>query len=210
VEEGVTEEGVETAVEVAPGGIEETPSRSLTESLAELVDQVRASNARAEARERVIDWLHREVERLKAGEHGTLLRPVVTDLQHLRGDLLRQARTLPAGVDREQMVELLESFALSVELALERCGSVPIRPVVGDGFSPREHRAVKQLPAPGPEEDGAIALVVSDGYVDTGENRVTVPARVHVLRWAPPERDEEPDPATTAGEPIEQLEESDV
>jgi len=62
-----------------------------------------ANNARAEARERVIDWLHREVERLKVGEHAMLLRPVVTDLQHLRGDLLRQARTLPAEVDREQM-----------------------------------------------------------------------------------------------------------
>jgi molecular chaperone GrpE len=160
--------------------------RALAGTLAELVEQIQANNARAQARERVIDWLHQEVERLKRDEHSVLLRPVVTDLQHLRSDLLRQARTLPADIGRQQMVELLESFALSVEQALERCGRVPIRPSVGDGFSAREHRAVKLVPSSNSDEDGIIAEVVAEGYLDTHNDRVTVPARVHVLRWTSP------------------------
>ncbi|MCA1675846.1 MAG: nucleotide exchange factor GrpE, partial [Actinobacteria bacterium] len=142
---------------------------------------------RAQARERVIDQLHAEVERLRVGEQGLLLRPVIADLQRLRGDLLHQAVTLSPQIDQAQAAALLESFALSVELALERCGSVPIRPSVGARFSTREHRAVKLVAAQCPEEDGTIATVVSDGYLDTSTERITAPARVHVRRWTPPE-----------------------
>lgn len=154
--------------------------------LAGLHEQTRAHHARAEARERVIDKLHAEVERLRVGEQSVLLRPVVADLQHLRGDLLRQARTLPPDVTREQAARLLESFALTVELALERCGSEPVRPSVGEPFSPREHRAVGVIDARRPDQDGTVGAVVAEGYRDTTTERVVVPAKVAVLRWNQP------------------------
>lgn len=158
----------------------------LRAAVSALAEQVRAHHARAEARERVIDNLHAEVERLRAGERSQLLRPVIIDLQHLRGDLLHQARTLPAEITRRQAAELLDSFALSVELALERCGSVPVRPSVGQPFSAREHRAIGLLPAERSEQDNTVGAVFADGYRDTTTDRVTVPAKVQVLRWTPP------------------------
>jgi len=173
------------------------PVAILAGSVGELVEQVRAHHARAHARERVIDRLHAEVERLRTGEQGLLLRPVVTDLQRLRTDLLHQAATLSSRVDQKQAAALLESFALSVELALERCGSVPIRPSVGAEFSAREHRAVKLVEAASPEEDGTIAAVVADGYLDTSTDRVTVPARVHVRCWRPLEQSPPATPVET-------------
>jgi hypothetical protein len=154
-----------------------------------LTAEVQAHHARAEARERVIDNLHTEVERLRVGERSLVLRPVITDLQHLRGDLLRQAHTLPAEITARQTAELLDSFALSVELALERCGSVPVRPSVGEPFSAREHRATGLLPAERPEQDGTIGSVLADGYRDTTTDRVTLPAKVQVLRWMPAQPD---------------------
>jgi molecular chaperone GrpE (heat shock protein) len=157
---------------------------ALSAAVADLADQVRAHHARAEAREKVIDHLHAEVERLRVGEQGLLLRPVVTDLQTLRGDLLRQARTLPDGVGSTQVAALLESFALSVEHALERCGSTPVHPEPGEPFSAREHRAVKVVEAASPDEDSTIAEVITDGYFDAAANRVTAPARVHVRKWS--------------------------
>ena len=151
--------------------------------LTQLIDQGAAGHARAEARERVIDHLHAEVERLRVGEQGLLLRPVITDLQSLRTDLLRQAETLPAQVDAAQVRELLESFALSAEQALERCGTLPVRPAAGDKYSAREHSAVRVVDAETEEEHETIVEVVSDGYLDTRTGRVTVPARVSVRRW---------------------------
>lgn len=161
------------------------PVAALAESVGELAEQVRAHHARAQARERVIDQLHAELERVRAGEQGLLLRPIVMDLQRLRTDLLHQATTLPLEIDQKQAAALLESFALSVELTLERCGSLPIRPSVGVQFSAREHRAIKLVAASSPDDDGTVALVVADGYLDTNTDRVTMPARVHVRRWTP-------------------------
>ncbi len=176
------------------------PVAALAGSVGELAEQVRAHHTRAQARERVIDQLHAEIERLRAGEHSLLLRPIVTDLQRLRTDLLHQAATLSPKIDQRQAAALLESFALSVELTLERCGSTPIRPSVDAKFSAREHRAVKLITASSPDQDGTVAQVVAEGYLDTGTDRVTVPARVHVRRWTPPEepRLTAPVPATTA------------
>jgi hypothetical protein len=161
------------------------PLAALTAAVSEMADQLRAHHARAQARERVIDHLHDEVQRLKASERSLSLLPVVTDLQHLRTDLLRQARNLPDQVSRAQAAELLESFALSVELTMERCGVVPIRPEVGAGFSAREHRAVKVVATNSHDLHERIAQVVADGYQDLTTQRVTVPARVNVWRWEP-------------------------
>ncbi|QIZ39611.1 nucleotide exchange factor GrpE [Saccharopolyspora sp. ASAGF58] len=160
------------------------PVAQLAEAVAALTEQVREHHERAAAREGVIDKLHAEVERLRAGEQNLVLRPITKDLQNLRKDLLHQARLLPAEIGRQQVVDLLESFALSAEQALERCGSAPIRPEIGAEFAPREHRAIKVLPADDPAQHERIAVVVSDGYLDTTTDRVTVPARVHVYRWS--------------------------
>lgn len=168
-------------VEVPPAGPD--PLAALRDTIAGLAEQIQAHHSRAEARERVIDNLHAEVERLRAGDRMLLLRPVIADLQHLRTDLLRQARTLPADLTAGQAAELLESFGLSVELALERCGSVPVRPKPGDPFVAREHHAVGTVPADRPEQDGTVAAVLTDGYRDTAADRVIVPARVAVFRW---------------------------
>lgn len=190
-------DGVETAPRCdAAATPAPDPVAELAESVGELAEQVRAHHARAQARERVIDQLHLEVERLRVGEQGLLLRPVVTDLQRLRADLLHQARTLSPRIDQEQAAALLESFALSVELALERCGSLPIRPSVGAEFSAREHRAVKLVAASSPAEDDTVAVVVADGYLDASTGRVTVPARVHVRRWTPPDESPTAEPPT--------------
>ncbi|MFD7657218.1 nucleotide exchange factor GrpE [Actinosynnema sp. NPDC059797] len=172
-----------------PGPAEPGPTEPLAEAVAGLAEQLQAHHARAEARERVIDHLHAEVERLRLGAQGLLLRPVVADLQNLRREMLHQARTLPEGLRPDQTAALLESFALSVEQTLERCGTVPIRPRAGDPFDARRHRAVKALAAAGPEEDTTIAEVLADGYLDTATGRVTEPARVHVRRW----REDRPD-----------------
>lgn len=168
-----------------PGPPERAPAGvfALAEAVSVLGERIQAYDARAEARERVIDQLHAEVERLRAGEQGIALRPIVTDLQNLRGELLRQVRTVPAEIDREQVVRLLDSFALDVELALERCGSLPVRPGVGEKFSGREHRVMKAVEAACVEEDGTIAEVLADGYQDISTGRVLAAAKVHVRRW---------------------------
>ena len=179
---------------------QEDPISTLTEVVAGLAVEIKSHHLRAAARERVIDNLHAEVERLRVGERNLALRPVTTDLQHLRTDLLRQAKELQDETTRAQVVELLESFALTVEQTLERCGIVPLRPEPGAEFSGRQHRATKIQSARNPDQDGTIAEVKADGYHDTVTDRVTEPARVVVWRWTPDSGPAEADGATVGQE----------
>jgi molecular chaperone GrpE (heat shock protein) len=133
---------------------------------------------RAAARERAIDRLHEENQRLRAGEHRHALRPVVADLCRLRNEMLGQAAEIGEPADR-----LLTSFAFSLELTLERCAVVPMRPDPGDSFDPRRHRAIGTAPADDPSADGVVESAVADGYVDTAEDRVLHPSTVKVYRW---------------------------
>src|SRR5579863_4441002 len=110
-------------------------------SLADLESQAAREHDRAEAREAVIDRLHEEVARLRAGEARSLLRPAVTDLRRLRDDLLTQARSVPEKMNRGEVAALLESYAESVALILERCGIVTIRPAAETRFDSRQQQA---------------------------------------------------------------------
>lgn len=176
----------------AAATLETVTLESLHETLTQLLLQRGADDERAAARERVIDRLHDENQRLRAGDRQLLLRPVLVDLQRLHADLLRQADELSATTTPEQAAELLRSFAYSTELALERGGVRVLHPATGTGFDPALHRAVQVVAADRPEDDGTIALVVGDGYLDTVQDRAITPATVHVRRWvthegAPPD-----------------------
>ncbi len=143
-----------------------------------------SESARAEARERVIERQHADIERMRTDERFGLLQPVLVDLCALRNDLLRQAATLPADLPVERMVALLESFAASVEETLLRCG-VEVQPrEVGAPFVPRRQRVAKVVEIDDPDRDGTVAEVVQDGYAEVDGGRVVVPARVAVHRAA--------------------------
>ena len=112
-------------------------------SLTALTSQVAREHDRAQARESVIDLLHREVERLRAGEVRSVLRPAVTDLRRLRDDLTGQARSVPEAMTRGEVAALLESYADSVALILERCGVLCVRPVAEETkFDAHQQQAV--------------------------------------------------------------------
>ena len=165
---------------VAEAPVAEDPVAAV---LRQVRDELAAGNIRAAARERVIDRLHEENQQLKAGERQNLLRPVVTDLYRLRDDLLKQAGDLPADFGADRAAALLESYAQTVELALERAGVVPVRPGLGDTFDPRLHRASGVVQAAEPAADATVAKVLRDGYRDTVSDRVLMPATVRVARW---------------------------
>jgi molecular chaperone GrpE (heat shock protein) len=155
----------------------------LRSSIADLISQVARDHDRAQAREKVIDRLHEEAERLKAGQARELLRPMVTDLRRLRDDLIAQSRSVPEAMARSEVAALLESYADSVELILERCGVVAIRPPLDAAFDPRQQQARGVAETAQPDLDGTIASVMSDGYAEADTGRQVAPAEVTVYRY---------------------------
>lgn len=151
-------------------------------SIADLVLQVTREHDRAQARERVIDRLHEEASQLKAGQARELLRPVVADLRRLRDDLLTQVGSVPETMKRGEVAALLESYADSVALILDRCGVVPVRPALETPLEARQQQVTGVAETAQRELDGKIASVVSDGYAETGTGRQITPAKVVVYR----------------------------
>jgi molecular chaperone GrpE len=162
-----------------------TAVSELRASLAALASQAARDHDRAQAREGVIDRLHGEVERLRAGEARALLRPAVTDLRRLRDDLLTQARSVPEAMSRDEVTALLESYADSVAVILERCGIVAVRPAPDTKFDPRQQQVSGVTDTSQPDLDGMVASVVSDGYAEADGGLRVAPARVIVYRHAP-------------------------
>lgn len=156
----------------------------LQAAVVELTAQAAREHDRAQAREQVIDRLHAEVQRARSGEVRELLRPAVTDLRRLRDDLCAQARSVPASMNQAELAVLLESYAESVVLILERCGVVAIRPEPLSGFDQRRQQVSGVAETTDPGLDGVIASVVSDGYADADTARPVAPARVIVYRYA--------------------------
>lgn len=155
----------------------------LTAALDGVREELRAADQRAAGRERIIERLHEDNQTLRAGEQRLVLRPLLTDLQRLRNDLLRQAATVPPEMAGDRVAQLLESYAHSIELTLDRGGVVPIRPRPGDPLEPSRHRPSDVVEAPEPALDGRVATVLADGYEETPAGRVLTPATVRVHRW---------------------------
>lgn len=187
--------GEPAAVETAADGSapDEATRADVGERLAELTAalvavqrELRSADERAASRERIIDRLHEDNQKLRTGERRLVLMPVLTDLQRLRNDLLRQAATMPPEMTGERMAQLLDSYAHSVELTLERGGVTPIRPEPGEPFDAKRHRPSDLVEAPEPAADGRVAAVLADGYEETSSGRVLTPATVRVHRWIEP------------------------
>jgi molecular chaperone GrpE (heat shock protein) len=167
-----------------PAGTDQ-PSR-VEELLEAIWAELVTSHERAAARERVIDRLHEDNQRLRAGERQLVILPLLTDLQRLRNDLLHQGRALPAQLPAEKVTELLESFAYTVESTLDRFGVGVVRPEVGEPFDVHRHRAAGVERADRPELDSTVAAVLEDGYHDDVSGRSLRPAVVRVHRWTGP------------------------
>jgi molecular chaperone GrpE len=164
-----------------PAGVPERLA-GIEAKLDAVAGQVKAERDRAIAQERVIDYLHGELDRLRSNDRVEQLRPVVADLRRLRAGLLRQAGTLPAGLSRAATSALLESFALDVELALERCGLTVLVVEPDEQFCAARHQVVRTEATGDVRLDGAVAGVVEDGYVQIGSGKVVAPAKVVVRR----------------------------
>jgi molecular chaperone GrpE len=135
------------------------------EALAVLVAE---SNRLAQDRERIIDRLHDENQRLKAGETQRLLIPVLRDLMGLFDELNRAQ---------------LHTFRDVVSDILYRHGVERFDAEPNAAFEPRIHKASKAVPTEDPARDRCIARVVRVGFKN--EERVLRPLEAEVYRHTP-------------------------
>lgn len=161
---------------------EPAPLAGVEAALGTILERLDRDAERAAFRERVIDRLYADVERMRAAERGGVLRPVVVDLCRLRNDMLHQARTLPEDMSAVKTAALLDTFAGAVEDALDRCGVMVAQTASGAPFAAGHHQVARTVDSTDAALDGTVAEIVQDGYVEIDGEKVVMPSRVVVYR----------------------------
>jgi molecular chaperone GrpE len=129
------------------------------------------------AAQQVIDRLHAELQKYKAGLVLELLRPIAQDLIRLADDLDRVACSSP------EVAPLLAGFQTTVEEVLARYGFEPFQ-TEEPTFDARRQRAVKSVPTDDPALDRQVAQRLRKGF--RYQDRVVRPELVAVyVREAP-------------------------
>ncbi len=160
---------------------------ALERRLDELRDIIEEGNRIARDRERVIDRLYEENQKLRAGELTQALDPVWRDLMRLHDDLERtfQAYAARPEIDPEAVRRDWASYAEVVADILYRQGIEQLEIPPEAPFNPREHRACAAVPTPEAARDRTVARVVRAGFRNAA--RILRVADVEVCRFTPEE-----------------------
>ena len=144
-------------------------------------EELEANRSRAQAREGVISSLHEQVQKLRSGDRASVVRPLVVDLGHLRNTILSQVDE--AGLDISAIS--LAGYADEIEFILERQGILPSHPAPGDPVQIGEHKVVGLEPTGTFDAGETVARVHGDGYYDTVDERMVMPAEIVAYRYDP-------------------------
>lgn len=179
-EQAQLEEAAPAALAGPPGALEQVAAR-LEQEAAEWKDRaLRAAADLDNYRKRAA----RERDEAFSRAQGEVLSRVIEVVDDLARVAHLDPETTAAAALHEGMLQIERKF-LKV---LETAGVERIDPV-GAPFDPQVHEAVMTMPAPDPEADHTVGMVLQYGYRLRGA--LLRPARVSVLTWTPPVADGE-------------------
>jgi len=170
---------------VVLGRVEALVARGREDAFA-LLAAVERLDRRTEERDRLaerdrdlVDRLHAENQRLRAGEAFQMIAPVARDLVRLRD----QARQLDAASPEPGRGDaaLIEPQLVQI---LARMGVEAYEPEPGEPFDPARHQGVGRRPTPDAALDGTVAGVRREGFAGP-DARPLRPAEVEVWRHDP-------------------------
>lgn len=158
---------------------------NLVRAIADVSDQLREINRISEERERIIDRLHQENQKLKQGELQQVLLPVFRDLIRLYDDLKTTAANYANRAGQEKISAELNCYRETVGDILYRYGVEQIEVAVSESFNPKEHKAVATVPSADVERDRIISKIIRDGFKT--DLRIIRNVEVEVYRHVAPE-----------------------
>jgi molecular chaperone GrpE (heat shock protein) len=181
---------IEPEPEIEMPAIPDPTVAAILVRLDELAVAVERADGRIAERDRLagrdrdlLDKLHAENQRLRAGEAFQVIAPVARDLVRLR-DQLRQLDAASPEPGRSDAA-LIEPQLLGI---LARLGVEPYSPAEGDTFDAAVHQGVGRTKTTDSDLDGRVAAVRREGF-SAPDGRPLRPAEVEVWHHVPTEPD---------------------
>lgn len=150
---------------------------NILESQQQLSEKIEALNALFNARimhtdheEKIVDQMHKELQKYKEDMYAQLVRPILLDVIEVRDSIMRMAATYLAKPEGEQNIpnKTFSDYAFDLQDILEKNSVEIYRSKSGDDFTPIKQRVIKKVPTTDESLHGKVADSLSCGYSYNG------------------------------------------
>lgn len=147
------------------------------ESQQQLLKQLEDLNALFNARimhteheEKIVDQMHKELQKYKEDMYAQLVRPILLDVIEVRDSIMRMAATYLAKPEGEQNIpnKTVSDYAFDLQDILEKNSVEIYRSKTGDDFTPIKQRVIKKVATADETLHGKVAESLSCGYSYNG------------------------------------------
>lgn len=197
----VEETPAETAAEgPAPAEPEPSPDAALSAQLEQLnqtqqqlAERMGALNELFSQRilyaaheEKIVDQMHRELQKYKEDLYAQLLRPILLDIVEVRDSILRIAATYLARPEGEQSIpnKTFSDYSYDLQDILEKNNVEIYHSAGGDTFTPIRQRVIKKVPTADESLHGKVAESLSSGY--SYGSKILSPEKISVYIYEKP------------------------
>jgi len=116
--------------------------------------------------EKIVDQMHRELQKYKEDMYSQLVRPILLDMIEMRNSILRVAKAHSNKPENDQNIPL-KTFALyayDIQEILEKNNIEIFKSEEKSDFTPIRHRVIKKIATEDQSLHSKVAESLSDGY----------------------------------------------
>lgn len=145
-----------------------------------------------EHEEKIVDQMHRELQKYKEDMYSQLVRPILLDIIEIRDSILRVSGAHWNKTEGEQSVPLktFEMYASDIQEILEKNNIEIFKSEEKSDFVPVQQRAIKKVSTSDQNLHGKVAESLSDGYSYLG--RIISAEKIAVFFFEPQPTQVEP------------------
>ena len=139
----------------------------------------------SEHEKKIVDQMHRELQKYKDDMYAQLIRPILLDVISMRDSLIKQLKEHRGKPEGEQQISLqmFETYAFDAEEILERNNIEIYKSEINSDFVPLRQRAIKKVFTDDQSLHGKVAESIIDGYSYQG--KAIAPEKVAVYVYEP-------------------------
>lgn len=171
----------------------------VSDQVAALTDIFNTKIMHSAHEEKVVDQMHKELQKYKEDMYAQLVRPILLDVIEVRDSIMRVSavyRTKPGG-EQDIPNKTFSDYAYDLQDILEKNNVAIYRGQTGDDFTPIKQRAVKKVSTPDQSLHGKIVESISDGYSYNG--RTISAEKVSIYCYEKPAENDEKSEAINNG-----------
>lgn len=120
--------------------------------------------------EKIVDQMHKELQKYKEDMYAQLVRPILLDVIEVRDSIMRMAAAYLAKPEGEQNIpnKTFSDYAYDLQDILEKNSVEIYRSKSGDDFTPIKQRVIKKVATSDEALHGKVAESLSCGYSYNG------------------------------------------